>query len=272
MNHKKEKNKDYLANWVPPNSLIHQIKVKKELLSLGNKAKWFCITRWLNLQINENITIHIKNFKSIRPAQTIYPPHDKLEFPDLAILKMYFKISPDIDIKEFKLGFVNKKQNKIYPRIGVKIPNNVFIKYLFPKNKNNPPIRKDLQKKVIKRLKMLDILNYFPNRDENYDQQNANLLRSQNIQNIPSSSGIISNDIQVPKYILLTEKNWSIISKEIDTDNLTEYISENPNIYYTNNTYGYYTAEYIAKINRKTDKEINEPDICITNDIERIIK
>lgn len=270
MSQDQKKNNFDLNQWVPPNPLVHEMKVKKELLSLGDEAKWFCITRWLNLNIFEKTDIYFKNFPKMHIGQTVKTSKEEMTHPYTIILKMYFKVTKEIEFKTFKIGFRNK-EGKVYPRLGVKLPEKVFIECIFPNMKDKPTIRKDLQEKILNQFKVTNILGYFPSREKNFDENNAHMLPNPGL----PSNGIINRAMMIGQsnqeesdenYALLTEKNWSIIQEDINTEKYIEYINGMVDTYPGHGIVGYYEPYYMAECSRTVDREINEPDIDTGSD------
>lgn len=213
-----KKNKKFdLGTWVPPDPVIHQMKIMKELAIKGEEAKFFVITRWLNFESRTLHNLYFDRFPNmnIRDPYPNYLEYDlDKNYSKLMVLKIYFPVTKDLDFKNFADGFKNKEQ-RVFPRLGINLPDKIYVNFSFPIFGDIEKTSSELQKSIIDNCKKLDILKYVPSR---LDEESRKI------------------------HLLLTNKNWEVLTTEIDNSELTEYVLSGS---------GYFTPETLAKENRK---------------------
>lgn len=228
--------KDFkLEEWTPPNPVLHEMAFLKRLNEVDRTKATFCLTRWLNINYAESEpTIHVKHFPMMSNHQKYEKP---TEFPFVIILKMFFPLYEGFTSKRVEQGFVAK--GKSHPRIGVFLPEQIYISVDFPKVKGSKELTQTQKNFLLKKISELNLMTYFPSR----------AFRKENILGPGDMYESITNLDDFRLLVFLTQKNWKIEEKPLDINKYKLFIK------YANLDWvkeiGYYTPERIVELKRK---------------------
>jgi len=221
MNQTKKKKFD-IGQWVPPNPLVHQMKLQKTVAEMGDKANWLLIKRYHNVQPVTDMTIHFQYFRDLRVQDSDNRKKaNKKQYDYMFLMKMYIPIDKGMSFRTRKEGF-KQRGGKTYPRLGIVLPEEVYLKFEFPQFNGKKRLPKQLAERVEKELLYGDtssgsfgvgVLEYFPS----------------DLRQLWIEEGSRKKPKGESPAVFLTEKNWTVL-ETVNTNPLTKLIktSKNP--------------------------------------------
>ncbi len=217
-----KKNKFDIGQWVPPNPLVHQMKLQKTVAEMGDKANWLLIKRYHNVQPVTDTALYFQYFRALYMKDNESKEKaNKKEFEYMFLIKMYIPIDKGMEFRTRKEGF-RQRGGKTYPRLGIVLPEEVYVKFEFPQFNGKKRLPKPLAERVKKELLCScvyhsslgsGVLEYFPS----------------DLRQLWIEEGRRKKPKGESPAVFLTEKNWTVLEM-VNTQPLVKLIRgfENP--------------------------------------------
>jgi len=190
------------------------MKMQKTISDMGDKANWVLIKRYHNVQPVTDMTLHFQHFRDLR-MQDIENRKQvgKKEYDYMFLMKMYIPIDKGLEFRTRKDGF-KQRGGKTYPRLGIILPEEVYVKFEFPQFNGKKRLPQPLADKVEQEL-------LYWNKDAIYGSFGGGILEyfPSDLRQLWLEEGRRKKKKGNSPAVFLTEKNWTVL-ETVNTNSL----------------------------------------------------